>query len=108
MTVAGSSTASGGFGAFQDPATAAYSEIREKKVDARMRLLAFHEDTRPAYFGTFSKRSGVITGRRPLGRDEELLNYDYDSEGEWEEEEEGLYMFICMYVCMSVSMMRII
>lgn len=34
--------------------------------------------------GTFSKRSRFVTGRRPLGRDERL-DYDYDSEAEWEE-----------------------
>ena len=35
-----------------------------------------------------SKRSRFITGRRPFGKDDELLNYDYDSEAEWEEEED--------------------
>lgn len=34
-----------------------------------------------------SKRSQYITGRRPFGRDDEQLNYEYDSEAEWEEEE---------------------
>jgi len=50
-----------------------------------MRLFSFSEDCRPAYFGTVSRRSAIITGRRPLARDTELLNYDYDSEAEWEE-----------------------
>jgi hypothetical protein len=37
--------------------------------------------------GTFSKRSKVLNGRNPTAQDHELLNYDYDSEAEWEEEE---------------------
>jgi len=30
----------------------------------------------------------VITGRRPFTQDHSLLNYSFDSEAEWEEEEE--------------------
>ena len=63
-----------------------YSELKEVKVDGRMRLLSFYEDTRPAYFGTISKKS-KISGRRPFEKDHELLNYDFDSEGEWEEDD---------------------
>jgi hypothetical protein len=37
--------------------------------------------------GTFSKKSRVITGRRPFALDTAQLNYDYDSEAEWEEED---------------------
>ena len=36
--------------------------------------------------GTFSKRSRLVSGRRPFAKDP-LLNYDYDSEAEWEEED---------------------
>ena len=47
-----------------------------------MKLLQFHQDHRPPYWGTWSKTSREVTGRRPLGRDVRgLLNYDYDSEG---------------------------
>lgn len=42
-----------------------------------------------SYSGTFSKRSSEITGRRPFEQDSDKLNYEYDSEAEWEEEEEG-------------------
>lgn len=38
--------------------------------------------------GTFSKRSSIISGRKPFAQDPELFNYDYDSEAEWEAEEE--------------------
>ncbi|KAG0200111.1 Chromatin assembly factor 1, subunit A [Mortierella sp. GBA30] len=55
----------------------------------RMRLLQFAENYRPAYFGTWSKRSKQITGRKFLGKDTDLIEYDFDSEAEWEEDEEG-------------------
>ncbi|KAF9149514.1 hypothetical protein BG015_008704 [Linnemannia schmuckeri] len=55
----------------------------------RMRLLQFAENYRPAYYGTWSKRSKSITGRRFLGKDTDLVDYDFDSEAEWEEDEEG-------------------
>ncbi|KAI1827884.1 hypothetical protein F4861DRAFT_293425 [Xylaria intraflava] len=55
-----------------------------------MKYLQFHEDVRPAYFGTVTTpmaRSELRTlSRRPTGR---LLplSYDYDSEAEWVEED---------------------
>ncbi|GJJ76816.1 chromatin assembly factor 1 subunit A [Entomortierella parvispora] len=55
----------------------------------RMRLFQFVENYRPAYYGTWSKRSKRITGRRFLGKDTVLIDYDVDSEAEWEEDEEG-------------------
>ena len=67
-----------------------YSEQKEVEVDSRKRLFSFYEDLRPPYFGTFSKKSLEVTGRRPFAKD--LMNkidYDVDSEAEWEEEEEG-------------------
>ena len=58
--------------------------------------------------GTYSKRSRVVNGRRPFAKDCSIMNYDYDSEAEWEEEDPDgaslirsfrahLYM---IYVCM--------
>ncbi|KAI8597493.1 hypothetical protein EDD21DRAFT_385294 [Dissophora ornata] len=55
----------------------------------RMRLMQFAENYRPAYYGTWSKRSKNVSGRRFLGKDTELIDYDFDSEAEWEEDEEG-------------------
>ncbi|KAF9169408.1 Chromatin assembly factor 1, subunit A [Mortierella sp. AD011] len=55
----------------------------------RMRLLQFAENYRPAYYGTWSKQSKSISGRRFLGKDIELIDYEFDSEAEWEEDEEG-------------------
>ncbi|GMH54571.1 hypothetical protein TL16_g01701 [Triparma laevis f. inornata] len=65
-----------------------YSEPRNMKLWNKKKFLMFDEDERPPYKGTWSKRSNVVTGRRPFGQDKHL-NYDYDSEAEWEEEEPG-------------------
>eukprot|EP01031_Cornospumella_fuschlensis_P023232 gene23232-28218_t len=68
-----------------------YVEMRIKKFRNRRVTLSFHTDVRPAYTGTFSRRSRVISGRRPLARDRDVLDYDYDSEASYVEggEEEG-------------------
>lgn len=58
-----------------------------------MKTLKFREDVRPPYQGTFTKRISdelaVKLCRDPFARAIEELNYDYDSEAEWEEPEEG-------------------
>ncbi|KNE70104.1 hypothetical protein AMAG_15082 [Allomyces macrogynus ATCC 38327] len=51
------------------------------------KLLKFHEDRRPAFWGTWSKTSSVISARRPLARDPAVLDYEYDSEAEWDDED---------------------
>ncbi|KAJ3369018.1 hypothetical protein GGF31_005979 [Allomyces arbusculus] len=51
------------------------------------KLLKFDEDRRPAYWGTWSKTSSVISARRPLARDPAVLDYEYDSEAEWDDED---------------------
>jgi len=55
----------------------------------RAKLLQFHENYRPAYYGTWRKRSSVITARRPWQQDSAFFAYDVDSDEEWEEEEPG-------------------
>lgn len=65
------------------------SRRRRDPVLGVMKLLQFHENYRPAYFGTFSTKSRVFRGgRRPLAQ---YTKFDYtvDSEEEWEEEEPG-------------------
>ena len=62
------------------------SEENSKKWKGK--LLQFHTNRRPAWYGTWNKRSPGVTGRRPFGRDTRL-DYDVDSDEEWEEEEEG-------------------
>ncbi|KAL0085113.1 chromatin assembly factor 1 subunit A-domain-containing protein [Phycomyces blakesleeanus] len=54
-----------------------------------MKLLHFPEDVRPAYYGTWTKSSQSISGRTPFARDEKLVDYEHDSEAEWEPEGEG-------------------
>ncbi|XP_066552318.1 chromatin assembly factor 1 subunit A [Amia ocellicauda] len=55
----------------------------------RLKLLQFHENYRPAYWGTWSKKSQHISPRCPLRQDKDLLDYELDSDEEWEEEEPG-------------------
>ncbi|KAG8764284.1 hypothetical protein FRC11_005088 [Ceratobasidium sp. 423] len=52
------------------------------------KLFHFHENARPAYYGTWTKSSPHIGPRRPFGKDESL-DYDYDSGEDWEEEGDG-------------------
>ena len=40
----------------------------------KMKLLQFHENRRPPYYGTFSKTSSTVLPRRPFGR--EVLSRD--------------------------------
>jgi chromatin assembly factor 1 subunit A len=58
-----------------------------------LRYLHFAEDVRPPYFGTYTKirssRSSRRLSRNPFARERDDTNYDYDSEAEWEEPEEG-------------------
>lgn len=39
------------------------------EVKVKVKLLQFHTDQRPAYYGTNRRRSRHITGRRPLNKD---------------------------------------
>lgn len=59
------------------------------QVLVKRKILAFYENHRPAYCGSWRKTSTVIGPRRPLGQDKGLLEYEYDSDDDWEEEEEG-------------------
>lgn len=51
------------------------------------KLLKFATDVRPGYFGTWTKKSTAITGRNPFKQDTGILEYEYDSEAEWEEDD---------------------
>lgn len=72
-----------------DALNAAIKELAE----IRMKSLKFGEDVRPAYQGTFTPEVSEATAakicRNPYFRGIPTLNYDYDSEAEWEEPEEG-------------------
>lgn len=61
--------------------------------DVRMKVLHFAEDVRPPYQGTFTRPVPAI-GARKLSRNAFAqclpeTNYDYDSEAEWDEPEDG-------------------
>ena len=45
------------------------------------------EDSVRQYHGTFTKKSALINPRNPYRRDEELIDYDMDSEDEIAEEQ---------------------
>ena len=62
-----------------------FAEQQIIHIPNKYRFLSFYEDFRPPYHGTWSKRSKIITGKNPFGKDSTYLDYDYDSEAEWEE-----------------------
>jgi chromatin assembly factor 1 subunit A len=62
-----------------------YAEQQTIKIPNKYRFLSFHEDCRPAYHGTWTKRSSSVTGKTPFGKETTVFDYDYDSEAEWEE-----------------------
>ncbi|KAF8270368.1 hypothetical protein EI94DRAFT_1723062 [Lactarius quietus] len=43
------------------------------------KVLIFHENERPGYYGTYTKRSRLIKPRRPFARDDIAIDYSYDS-----------------------------
>ncbi|XP_041861747.1 chromatin assembly factor 1 subunit A [Melanotaenia boesemani] len=63
--------------------------VPDRRRYGHMKLLHFHENYRPAYWGTWCKKSSHISPRCPLRQDKDLLDYDVDSDEEWEEEEPG-------------------
>ncbi|KAK6726649.1 hypothetical protein RB195_004776 [Necator americanus] len=52
----------------------------------RAKLYQFHDNYRPPYYGTWRSHSKVITGRRPFSATEKNIDYEVDSDAEWEEE----------------------
>ncbi|KAH8591472.1 chromatin assembly factor 1 subunit A-domain-containing protein [Bisporella sp. PMI_857] len=57
-----------------------------------MKILKFQEDVRPPYIGTYTSRpvnGAVKLARNPLRRDLPTTNYDYDSEAEWQEDDDA-------------------
>ncbi|KAG8628309.1 hypothetical protein KVT40_004182 [Elsinoe batatas] len=66
-------------------------DLSASKVDVKH--IQFSEDVRPPYSGSYTritdKRRARAFARAPLSRARPDTNYDYDSEAEWEEPEEG-------------------
>ncbi|NXO77008.1 CAF1A factor, partial [Sitta europaea] len=63
--------------------------VPEREKFGRMKLLQFSENHRPAYWGTWNKNTSLIRARNPWAKDTTLLDYEVDSDEEWEEEEPG-------------------
>ncbi|NXI42184.1 CAF1A factor, partial [Galbula dea] len=63
--------------------------VPERGKFGRMKLLQFCENHRPAYWGTWNRKTTVIRARNPWAKDSKLLDYEVDSDEEWEEEEPG-------------------
>jgi chromatin assembly factor 1 subunit A len=61
----------------------------QDRTQVPAKVLIFHKDERPGYFGTFTKRSRLVKPRRPFARDDIATDYAYDSGAEWGEEDEG-------------------
>lgn len=65
----------------------------DQMQDIPRRYIEFGEDVRPAYFGTYTKirssRLSTKISRNPFERARPDTDYDYDSEAEWVEPEEG-------------------
>ncbi|XP_013113213.2 chromatin assembly factor 1 subunit A [Stomoxys calcitrans] len=60
--------------------------IRE---EMRVKFYKFHDNRRPPYYGTWRKKSTVVTPRRPFAQDKKTFDYEVDSDDDWEEEEPG-------------------
>lgn len=64
------------------------SKIRNlNKQGIKFKLLQFHTECRPGYWGTFCKKSKSVTGRRPFAQDESIWDYSIDSDDEWEDDD---------------------
>ncbi|PWN48437.1 hypothetical protein IE53DRAFT_197320 [Violaceomyces palustris] len=51
----------------------------------QVKLLQFESDRRPGWYGTWTRSTNLIGPRRPLGQDPVALDYNYDSDADWEE-----------------------
>lgn len=60
----------------------------------KKQLFQFDKSHRPAFYGCWSKKSNSIGPRRPFSKDP-YLDYDIDSDDEWEEEEPGENLSDC-------------
>ncbi|KAF4376820.1 hypothetical protein F8388_025691 [Cannabis sativa] len=65
-----------------------------KKFIRRKQLLQFDKSHRPAFYGIWPSKSCVVGPRHPLTKDPEL-DYDIDSDEEWEEEDPGESLSDC-------------
>ncbi|KAK3162717.1 hypothetical protein QOZ80_1BG0092860 [Eleusine coracana subsp. coracana] len=74
-----------------------HGTITAKPLQTRLikkKLLQFDKSNRPAYYGTWRKKSVVVGPRCPLKMDPDL-DYEVDSDDEWEEEDPGESLSDC-------------
>ncbi|KAG9318534.1 chromatin assembly factor 1 subunit A-domain-containing protein [Chiua virens] len=64
------------------------SILRDRQVFPA-KVLIFHGDSRPGYYGTWTRTSREVGPRTPLKRDILARDYGYDSGEEWEDEGMG-------------------
>eukprot|EP00798_Chlamydomonas_sp_ICE-L_P025584 gene25584-11237_t len=67
----------------------------------RRKLISHHTSVRPAYYGSFTRTSASVRPCRPYSRDP-LLDYEVESDQDWEEEPEGEDLNAMMKACASV------
>ncbi|WWC87861.1 uncharacterized protein L201_002758 [Kwoniella dendrophila CBS 6074] len=70
----------------EDP-RAVLSQLKDKRRFP-WKTLAFDQQTRPPYCGTFTKKSVVVGPRNPFAQDP-LFDYSYDSSDDWVDDEGG-------------------
>ncbi|KAL3523275.1 hypothetical protein ACH5RR_016109 [Cinchona calisaya] len=71
------------------------STIPNSRMPVRgKQLLQFDKSHRPAFYGVRMKKSQVVSARHPFAKDPEL-DYEIDSDEEWEEEEPGESLSDC-------------
>ena len=66
---------------FLESLTLKFYEISDLNLNfqgARLKLLQFHRNYRPAFYGTFRKKT-KLTGKVPFRKDEKLFDYNFDS-----------------------------
>ncbi|CAA7047325.1 unnamed protein product [Microthlaspi erraticum] len=71
-----------------------WSSSNRKKLRRAKQLLQFDKSCRPGFYGIWPSQSEVIGPRRPLKKDPEL-DYEVDSDEEWEEEQAGESLSDC-------------
>ncbi|KAK4480205.1 hypothetical protein RD792_013267 [Penstemon davidsonii] len=60
----------------------------------RKQLLQFDKSHRPAFYGVWPRKSQVVGSRHPFAKDPEI-DYEIDSDEEWEEDEPGESLSDC-------------
>ncbi|KAG2365759.1 hypothetical protein BDR07DRAFT_1607316 [Suillus spraguei] len=61
------------------------NSLKDRKM-VPAKVLIFHEDARPGYYGSWTKNSRTVGPRSPFARDLLARDYGYDSGEEWEDE----------------------